>query len=177
MAISQATLLSKAMNFSSGMRSFSEKVATENLSNKRTAFLCHSHNDAELVKGLLVVFKEAGLDLYVDWQDHSMPETPNGETARRIQDRIKGSDVFLFFATANSKASRWCPWEIGYADSSSRGIYIIPTADGTGTYGNEYLQLYPKIDSGIRRFDQAQGYAVFQPGASDGSWLNNSTLS
>lgn len=168
MAINQSTLLYKAANFT--------KVVNEsyNFSKQKTAFLCHSHKDGELVKGLLVIFKEAGLDLYVDWRDHSMPETPNGDTARKIQEKIKTSDVFLFLATANSKASRWCPWEIGFADSSQKGIYIIPTADGYGTYGNEYLQLYPKIDQG-NSVDRT-GYAIFQPGAEKGSWVSSSEL-
>lgn len=46
-----------------------------------------------------------------------MPERPNKETAQRIQGKIREIDYFLFLATENSGASRWCPWEIGYADS------------------------------------------------------------
>jgi hypothetical protein len=170
MAINQSTLRSKAGSYTRA------KAANEsyNFSKKKSAFLCHSHKDEELVKGLLVIFEEAGLDLYVDWRDHSMPETPNGETARKIQEKIKSSDVFLFLATANSKASRWCPWEVGFADSSQKGIFIIPTVDGSGTYGNEYLQLYPRIDEGST--GTYTGYAVFRPGSQNGSWIANSNL-
>jgi TIR domain len=171
MAINQSTLRSKAASYTR------TKVMGEsyyNFSQKKSAFLCHSHKDEELVKGLLVIFEEAGLDLYVDWRDHSMPETPNGVTAQKIQDKIKSSDVFLFLATANSKTSRWCPWEIGFADSSQKGIYIIPTADGYGTYGNEYLQLYPKIDNGSA--GERSGYAIFQPGSEKGPWVSSSEL-
>jgi len=172
MAISQSTLRSKAASYArSGMQFAFENY---NFSKKKSAFLCHSHKDEELVKGLLVIFEEAGLDLYVDWQDHSMPDTPNGVTARKIQDKIKSSDVFLFLATANSKVSRWCPWEIGFADSSQKGIYIIPTADGYETYGNEYLQLYQKIDNGSA--GERSGYAIFQPRAEKGSWVSSSEL-
>ena len=55
---------------------------------------------------------------------------------------------FLFLATANSMASRWCPWELGYADGhkSLDRIAIVPTFDGTTTHGNEYLQLYRRVD-------------------------------
>lgn len=108
--------------------------------------------------------------------DHTMPETPNKETAQKIQTRIKQADVFLFLATANAKASRWCPWEIGYADSSNKGIYIIPTFDGSSTYGNEYLDLYPKIDVGTNRQTQETGYAIFKPRADSGEWLTTSVL-
>lgn len=170
MAISQSILRTKAASYTL------TKVMSEGytFSAKKSAFLCHSHKDEELVKGLIVIFEEACLDMYVDWRDHSMPETPNGVTARKIQEKIKSSDVFLFLATANSKASRWCPWEIGFADSSKKGIYIIPTVDGGGTYGNEYLQLYPKIDTGSA--GERSGYAIFQPGKDKGAWVSNSEL-
>jgi hypothetical protein len=120
MAIHQSILRTKAASYTR------TKVMSEGntFSAKKSAFLCHSHKDEELVKGLIVVFEEAGLDLYVDWRDHSMPETPNGVTAWKIQEKIKSSDVFLFLATANSKASRWCPWEIGFADSSQKGTGV-----------------------------------------------------
>ena len=175
MAIDQSTLRSKAYRYYSEAAN-SQKMASEGFSKMRTAFLCHSHLDDELVKGLLVVFKEAGVDLYVDWNDHSMPETPNGETARKIQGRIKSSDVFLFLATANSKASRWCPWEIGYADSSKKGVYVIPTSDGHNTYGNEYLQLYPKIDKGVYQTDGRPGYFLTEATKSVGRAISNGNI-
>ncbi|MBN8489062.1 MAG: toll/interleukin-1 receptor domain-containing protein [Burkholderiales bacterium] len=116
---------------------------------QRRAFLCHSHLDKELAEGLQVWLAEQGVDLYIDWKDSTMPETPDRETALRIQRRIVECDWFLFLATSNSKASRWCPWELGYADGKKHlsQIAIVPTSDGRGTYGNEYLQLYRRLDS------------------------------
>ncbi len=136
----------------------------------RTAFLCHSHNDADQVEGLLTLFAEGGWRVYVDWRDAAMPEKPNRETAERIQRKIRDLDYFLFLATPNSVASRWCPWEIGYADSEKAvdSILVIPTTDRTGAwYGNEYLQLYRKIDV-------AEGgkLAVWNPGQAKGVWLD-----
>lgn len=85
----------------------------------KTAFLCHSHKDQDLVKGLITLLVEAGWQIYVDWADSSMPETPNRQTAGKIKKRIEDYYFFLFLATANSMASRWCPWEIGYADGKN----------------------------------------------------------
>lgn len=85
--------------------------------NKQTAFLCHSHKDQELAKGLQVLLKENGWDVYIDWEDNEMPSSPNKETASKIKSKITTTDWFLFLATSNSTQSRWCPWEIGYADS------------------------------------------------------------
>lgn len=135
-----------------------------------TAFLCHSHVDKELAEGLQVWLAEQGVDLYIDWKDSTMPEAPNRETAQRIQRRIVSSDWFLFLATANSKASRWCPWELGYADGKKNlnQIAIVPTADGRGTYGNEYLQLYRRLDSNALN----QLY-LYEAGSSQGTSIGN----
>lgn len=114
---------------------------------------------------------ENGWDLYIDWQDHQMPEQPNKETAVKIKNRISELDWFLFLATPNSTQSRWCPWEIGYADSkkSHDRILVIPTTDAGKWYGNEYLQLY-------RNILDAQGgaLAAFSAGQNtDGVWLKS----
>ena len=171
MAIDQNVLRNASTRLSSVDVLFEKRAA-----HKSSAFLCHSHKDEELVKGLIVIFKEAGVDLYIDWQDHSMPEQPNAETARKIQERIKSANIFLFLATANSKTSRWCPWEIGFADATRKGIYIIPTSDSTGTYGNEYLQLYPNIDKGIFETNRMPGYFLTKPGGAPGYAISNYNL-
>ena len=79
----------------------------------RTAFLCHSHKDAQLAEGLVALLAQHGWRLYVDWKDAEMPERPNRETAERIQARIVECNYFLFLATGNSTQSRWCPWDAG----------------------------------------------------------------
>lgn len=114
----------------------------------RSAFLCHSHRDVVLVTGLLRMLHNSGFQLYVDWADHEMPEKPNRETAQRIKNKIAEHHLFLFLATANSVTSRWCPWEIGYADGKKpiESIVVIPTIEGATTYGSEYLDLYRRLD-------------------------------
>lgn len=104
---------------------------------QKTAFPCHSNRDSMLAEGLQALLAEQGLVLYIDWQDASMPPDPSRETAARLQQRIKASDWFLFLATANSMASRWCPWELGYADCLKPldRIAIVPTSDGRSTHG------------------------------------------
>jgi hypothetical protein len=139
---------------------------------KQTAFLCHSHLDKTLANGLQILLNEHGWDLYVDWQDTAMPEKPTRETAIKIQEKIKGIDWFLFLATPNSVSSKWCPWEIGFADNSKphNKIFIIPTTDYSGIwYGNEYLQLYRRIDLASNGI-----LAAFDEGkTSDGIYIRN----
>ena len=175
MPIDQYTLRAKSRDYGL-LKEAREKVANSALNELKMAFLCHSHKDEELAKGLVVLFKELGITLYVDWQDNTMPEKPNSETAKRIQERIIQSDVFLFLATANSKASRWCPWEIGFADSSRKNIFIIPTTDGYSSYGNEYLDLYPNIDKGTYQIDNRPGYFVYRPNTTEAYAVSNSQL-
>lgn len=90
-----------------------------------------------------------------------MPSKPNRETAQKIKEKIKRFDWFLYLATANSASSRWCPWEIGYADGVKNidKIVIIPTRDSAGrNHGNEYLDLYRNVDVA-----QSGGYGLFYP--------------
>ena len=153
------------------------KSLTEALAKKQqTAFLCHSHKDRELAKVLQVLMKENGWDLYIDWEDSEMPSTPNKETANKIKAKILSTGWFLFLATDNSTQSRWCPWEIGFADSAKGydKILIVQTEDDYGTwYGNEYLQLYKKIDKGSNNQTGKTGYAVFDAGTNSGTWVEN----
>lgn len=142
---------------------------------KQTAFLCHSHKDQTLAKGLQALLVEDGWDVYIDWQDEEMPASPNKQTAANIKSKIKIVDWFLFLATQNSTVSRWCPWEIGYADAvkANEKILIVPTADDSGHwYGNEYLQLYKKIEGASDTITKRSGYAVFNPGSTSGVWVS-----
>lgn len=133
-----------------------------------TAFLCHSHSDQPLAEGLEVLLAENGWDLYIDWKDTAMPPKPNKETAEIIKRKIVDRDWFLFLATPNSTASRWCPWEIGYADSVKPHdkILLIRTREGEAWYGNEYLQLYREIT-----YSTSGGLAAF-PAGSDSNGIS-----
>ncbi len=142
----------------------------------QTAFLCHSHRDQCLALGLRNLLLTHGWKLYIDWLDHELPDQPNKNTAAKIKGRISSHKWFLFLATANSVTSRWCPWEIGYADAikDNNSILLIRTEDDNGRwYGNEYLQLYRQI-SEARSTDGKRGYAVFAPSAENGGmWLEH----
>jgi hypothetical protein len=131
----------------------------------QTVFLCHSHRDQALVNGVVTLLEEAGWRVYVDWADTSMPDTPTRETAARIKQKIADLVYFMFLATTNSMSSRWCPWEIGYADGVKDidRILILPTTDGGKAQGSEYLELYRRID-----LSTLQELAVWQPGQTTG---------
>ncbi|MNG12119.1 hypothetical protein D3C84_957110 [compost metagenome] len=99
-----------------------------------------------------------------------MPDTPDAETATRIKNTIISADWFLFLATENSMASRWCPWEIGYADGKKHlnRIAIVPTVDNSGRYyGNEYLKIYNTINT-----PPSGGLALYDL-QGNGRWVRN----
>lgn len=154
------------------------KSLTEAVANhQQTAFLCHSHKDRSLVIGLQNLLLKHGWRLYIDWLDKALPETPDETTASTIKLRIRQLDWFLFLATPNSTDSRWCPWEIGYADAvkNHNNILIVPTEDDSGQwYGNEYLQLYRQITNASNKLTNKSGYAVFNPNSkSNGVWIED----
>lgn len=144
MAIPQSTIRRAAGRPTNRLMTLSEAQVRQ-----QTAFLCHSHRDKELAQGIVALLQENGFDVYIDWADSSMPEPPDRDTAARIKQKITSLKYFLYLATGNAAASRWCPWEIGFADcrKGPDNVLIIPTtADDGKDFGNEYLQLYPRID-------------------------------
>ncbi len=159
MAISQATLQNYAGRAPLGKSA--SIVREAKIAGKQTAFLCHSHLDGDLAKGVQGFLQDQGWDVYIDWEDTTLPDTPDRMTAEQIQRKVRDLDWFLFLATANSMRSRWCPWEIGYADGVKQydAILIIPTTDSLGAfYGNEYLRLYRQITGA-----EGGGYGAFRP--------------
>lgn len=109
------------------------------------------------------MLRDADLDLYIDWQDETMPEKPSRETAHRIRRRIASSDVSLYLASQNSANSKWCPWELGFADDKKGdpSILIVPTRDAAGgEHGNEYLHLYRRLDR-----DSLSALCMFEAGS------------
>lgn len=175
MAISIKTLRSAATR---NRQVFVAKSLNEALTkNQQTAFLCHSHQDQELAKGLQNILNEHGWKVYIDWLDEELPTSPDKETAEKIKLKIKQTDWFLFLATPNSTSSRWCPWEIGYADAVKihEKILMIPTIDDNGRWhGNEYLQIYNSISDASNSITNKSGYAVFRPGSTqNGTWIEH----
>jgi hypothetical protein len=165
-------------------RSLQESTSAYKAFSKSTAeasvFLSHSHKDRELVEGFINYLAHWGkIRVYVDWQDSDLPAATNHETARKIKKKIGDLDYFLVLATENALKSKWVPWEIGIADAIKPDkIAIVPVADSSGRFnGNEYLQLYPRLDLGTLP-SGGNLLAVFRPNQNYGgvpvrSWLTN----
>ena len=126
-------VLRSAIHYKSGSRAGRKSLESSVLSsvraNQTTAFLSHAHEDRKLAKDLRDLLHEYGVSIYIDWEDQEMPSRPDRRTAQRIKNKIGTCDWFLFLATRNSKVSRWCPWEIGYADQRKTPdkVDVVPT--------------------------------------------------
>lgn len=117
----------------------------------KSIFISHSHKDKRALNYLVNLLKTEvpGITLYVDWKDSSMPKKTSPETAAKLKDRIDGCDKFIFIGTNRSVKSKWCNWEIGYADKTKYKLdkmAILPVSMDDSQYeGYEYLELYPTI--------------------------------
>lgn len=123
-------------------------------STKIGIFLSHSHKDQNLIKEAISFFKAINISVYVDWMDEGMPEKTSGETAMKIKSKIITNEKFILLATNDAVISKWCNWELGIGDTfkfSKDNLAILPLSENSGTwYGNEYLQIYPRIESVTR---------------------------
>lgn len=146
-------------------------------SNSSTSiFLSHAHQDKAKIEQAKLFFENLGISIYVDWADQTMPQRTNGLTAQRIKNQIINiNDKFILLATNNAVTSKWCNWEIGIADPfklNNKKMALLPLADNSGHWtGNEYLQIYPRIEKNQLQ-NGGEGYFVWFP---DGTYMNLET--
>jgi hypothetical protein len=126
-----------------------QEFTKESKQGKVTIFLSHKHNELEELDSAISLLKAFGVEIYVDWQDESMPNITSGKTAGKIKEKIKSNQKFIFLATEGAIQSKWCNWELGYGDAQKYldNIAIFPIKDNYRDYsGNEYLLIYPRIE-------------------------------
>lgn len=81
---------------------------------------------------------------YVDWiadRQQLNRQLTSKETAEVIVNRIKQSKTFVYVLTQECIASKWSPWELGYAYAIGKptSIYQIQEVEDSP----EYLNLHP----------------------------------
>lgn len=151
---------------------------------KTTVFLSHKHKEIEEIEeatGVIEMLEDLGAKVYIDSMDNNMPNQTTGETAARIKEVIKYCDKFILLATSKAIESYWCNWELGIGDvhKFQKHLAILPVKE-KGEFdfqykGNEYLQIYPRIDfrDGTTRYINNgeiihRGYYVVNPMDKDG---------
>jgi hypothetical protein len=155
-----------------------ERVVTAKASVRETrasaqasVFLSHSHQDRDLVQAGASLVANQTISVYVDWLDTDMPAITSPETAAKLRAKIRENRRFLLLATDKSLASRWVPWELGYADGvKPADIAVMPVLDRLTDQPTEYIHLYARVEV----YPTGSAF-VYQPGANTPqslmSWL------
>lgn len=144
--------LQNEVNKYSSLNKFSLLLENRKFDNNKNydLFISHSFMDKQLVEVLYKKFEESGYKVYIDWKESSLQDRENvsSETARILRERINNCLGLSYIATGNIVNSKWCPWELGYADGKKNRAAILPILNnGSNEYnGVEYLGIYPYID-------------------------------
>lgn len=140
-------------------------------------FISHKHHETEFVYRLKDILERYGFVGYVDWEDKEMPLTTDGETALKLKERITGAKKFILIATEAAIDSKWCNWEVGFADAHKYedNMALIPVKRDNGNYrGEEYLRIYPSLQIRSQKVDTGFEYYVRYPNGNEVSlrtWL------
>ncbi|MFA3154911.1 toll/interleukin-1 receptor domain-containing protein [Acinetobacter baumannii] len=135
---------------------FNQSIEQQNQKNNFDIFLSHSSKDKTLILGIKKFIEESGYTVYIDWVDDPQLDRAhvNVTTADVLRIRMRQSKFLIYVDTNNATTSKWMPWELGYFDGyKPNKIGILPIRyNSEGTYiGQEYLDLYPKIEK--NKFD------------------------
>ncbi|HMO52379.1 MAG TPA: toll/interleukin-1 receptor domain-containing protein [Kiritimatiellia bacterium] len=140
----------EAANESVLNEAFAAHTKRASLATELTVFLSHKHTDSLLVRQAVALFKSLGVEVYIDWLDSSMPPVTDIRTANRLKEKIRTCSKFVFLASDDAIASKWCNWELGLGDAAKylNNIAILPAGSrGKSWSGSEYLGIYPVITS------------------------------
>lgn len=120
-------------------------------------FLSHSLKTG-LLDQIADDFRAEGLSVYIDrYEDPDLdPDDVTTETASRLRNRINHSRGLVLAYTENAKASRWVPWELGFADGRNKRVAVLPVQDKDDEVAaaramldvcdrQEFLGLYPYL--------------------------------
>lgn len=141
---------SEIQNFSRGVIVEAHDFEKRASATKADVFLSHSSLDKEALPKVIGFLKAQGAKVYIDKVDKELPKKTSAETGLKLKERISQCPKFIVLVTANSKNSRWIPWELGIADEKKKlpNIALLPDV-GNQTNAEwpeqEYLGLYPRI--------------------------------
>jgi hypothetical protein len=141
---------SEIQNFSKGVIVEAHDFEKRASATKADVFLSHSSLDKEALPKAIGFLEAHGAKVYIDKVDKELPKKTSAETGVKLKERIYQCPKFIVLVTANSKNSRWIPWELGIADEKKRlpNVAILPDAGNQTNVEwseQEYLGLYPRI--------------------------------
>jgi hypothetical protein len=159
--VTQKATIAKVLKKSTASEILTEAASADA---KFDVFLSHSSAEPEnILLGVKRYLEDEGLSVYVDkYNDPQLsPEEVTPDTAALLRTRMKASNALLYVHSRHSKKSRWMPWELGFFDGLKNRVGIIPIAQGEQAKfeGEEYLGLYPYVDSA--KIEDTDKYALW----------------
>jgi hypothetical protein len=120
--------------------------------NKRyDIFLSHAFADRNAVGDVRHRIKTEGYSVYVDWIDDDDLERSGADSriAEKLRHRMRQSGTLFYAVSSNSKASRWMPWELEYADAWVGRVFVYPLDSAAADFAKsvEFLSLYPVVET------------------------------
>lgn len=88
----QAASVSRSLNLNEA----TVMCRTFSASNRYNVFLSHKHDEVDLVKQIKSILESLHYQVYVDWEDATMPNRTNGQTASKLKAKIRSLDKFIF---------------------------------------------------------------------------------
>ena len=148
-----------AVEFAAASRKLSEHVFSVSMRQSFDIFLSHSHEDSDIILGVVEILKLLGYATYVDWiEDRHLDRSKvTPAHADLLRKRMKQSSFMLYVTTSNSTSSKWMPWELGYFDGYKPDkVGVLPILDpGVGFAGQEFIGLYPTVE-----YDKLPGHGT-----------------
>lgn len=113
-------------------------------------FLSHAFADRDAVAEARGRIAAEGYSVYVDWiEDNDLDRSSaDHRIADKLRHRMRQSGTLFYAVSSHSKASRWMPWELGFADAWAGRVFVYPLDQEAGDYAKsvEFLSLYPLVD-------------------------------
>lgn len=175
---------SEIQNFSRGIIVEAHDFERRASATRADVFLSHSSLDKEALPKAIGFLEAHGAKVYIDKADKELPEKTSAATGVKLKERISQCPKFIVLVTANSKNSRWIPWELGIADEKKKlpNVALLPDV---GNQANaewpeqEYLGLYPRIVLNTFKDQPAAVWMVLDhhnnTGIKLGDWLKRSS--
>lgn len=90
-------------------------------------FISHSSRNKKVIYSIVKALNNEGIICYVDWiadRQQLQRQLTSKETAEVIVNRIKQSNSFIYILSRECIASKWSPWELGYAYATNKPVCI-----------------------------------------------------
>ena len=116
---------------------------------KFDVFLSHNSRDEEKIIEFYKKFNKKGQVVYIDWINDKYDlrrEWCNASTVDILKKRIKQSEVFVLYFSGETLNSRWCSWELGYADALGKKICIYFSEDINKKNIPKFYLSYPELE-------------------------------